>query len=423
MESKWITRPLEDCIAALLDYRGKTPEKTGAGIPLITAKVIKGGRINTPNEFIAAEDYDSWMRRGIPAAGDIVITTEAPLGEVAQLGSERVALAQRLITLRGKPEILDNDFLKFLMQSDDIQSQLRARATGTTVLGIKQSELRKILLTLPPIREQRAIAHVLSTLDDKIELNRRMSATLEEMARTLFESWFVRFDPVRSKIEGRAIELPSHIADLFPEKLEESVIGEIPHGWQCLPLPEAFDVNPVRSLGREEVAPYLDMANMPTDSYAPITWASRAYGSGMRFIKGDTLVARITPCLENGKTAFVDFLEDGEVGWGSTEYIVLRPKAPLPLIFAYCLARNERLRSFMIGQMSGSSGRQRVPTSSLAHFMVAIPPEAVASIYGNLVQPMFERSKILMDETRSLFAIRDSLLPKLISGELRIPFN
>ena len=190
---------LENAMAAIIDYRGKTPRKASSGIPLITAKVVKGGRIKTPTEFIAKADYSSWMRRGIPRSGDVVVTTEAPLGEVAQLTDQCVALAQRLILLRGKSGILDNRFLKFLMQSDDVQDQLRARATGTTVLGIKQKELREIELALPPLPEQRAIAHILGTLDDKIELNRRMNETLEAMARALFKSWFVDFDPVRAK--------------------------------------------------------------------------------------------------------------------------------------------------------------------------------------------------------------------------------
>jgi len=238
MAGEWTVHSLEDCMAALIDYRGKTPEKTSFGVPLITAKVVKGGRIETPDEFIAVDDYEAWMRRGIPEPGDVVITTEAPLGEVARLGSERVALAQRLITLRGKPGFLDNGFLKFLMQSDDVQDQLRSRASGTTVLGIKQSELRKILLTLPPIGEQRAIAHILGTLDDKIELNQRMNETLEAMARALFKSWFVDFDPVRAKSENRDPGLPEPLADLFPDTFEDSELGEIPKGWEVRSLDE-----------------------------------------------------------------------------------------------------------------------------------------------------------------------------------------
>jgi len=217
MARDWGAQTIEEAMDAIIDYRGKTPRKTTSGISLITAKVVKGGRIETPDKFIAESDYTDWMRRGIPEPGDVVVTTEAPLGEVAQLGNERVALAQRLICLRGKSGVLDNGFLKFLMQSDAVQEQLRARATGTTVLGIKQSELRKVVLSLPPINEQRAIAYILGTLDDKIELNRQMNETLEAMARALFKSWFVDFEPVRAKAEGRDPGLPKHIAGLFPD--------------------------------------------------------------------------------------------------------------------------------------------------------------------------------------------------------------
>jgi type I restriction enzyme S subunit len=140
----------------------------------------------------------------------------------------------------------------------------------------------------------------------------------------------------------------------------------------------------------------------------------------MRFINGDTLVARITPCLENGKTAFVDFLQDGQVGWGSTEYIVLRPKPPLPEEYAYCLARSAEFREFAIQSMTGTSGRQRVPAESLAHFQVAVPPRPIAEAFGRAVKPRFLRSSAAVRESRTLAAVRDALLPKLIAGELRV---
>src|SRR5207302_340486 len=184
-------------------------------------------------------------------------------------------------------------------------------------------------LPIAPISDQRAIAHILGTRDDKIELNRRTSETLEAMARALFKSWFVDFDPVRAKADGRDPGLPKPLADLFPDSFEDSELGEIPEGWRLAPLPDTIDVNPPRVLRKGIEAPYLDMANMPTRGHSPDVLVDRAFGSGMRFRNGDTLVARITPCLENGKTAFVDFLEAGEIGWGSTEYIVLRPKPPL----------------------------------------------------------------------------------------------
>src|SRR5690606_38168983 len=124
-----------------------------------------------------------------------------------------------------------------------------------------------------------------------------------------------------------------------PTNFVDTEIGPVPEGRVVRRLPEAFDINPKRILKKGDVAPYLGMSDMPTTGHAPESWTQREYGSGMRFINGDTLIARSTPCLENGKTAYVDFLGDGQVAWGSTEYIVLRPKKPLPDLFAYCLAR------------------------------------------------------------------------------------
>jgi len=426
MVNEWRKLSLEECMSAIIDYRGKTPHKTKSGIPLITAKIVKDGRIERPKEFIDPKDYKKWMRRGIPKAGDVILTTEAPLGEVAQLDDKKVALAQRIIALRGKEDILDNTFLKYVLQSREIQAQLYSRSTGTTVRGIRQSELRKVLLPVPPIHVQRAIAHILGTLDDKIELNRRMNETLEQMARALFKAWFVDFEPVRAKMEGRWKRgqslpvMPAHLYDLFPDRLVDSEIGKIPEGWKVVRLPEIVEVNPSRKLRKGENAPYLNMANMPTYGHVPNNVIKRIYSSGTRFKNGDTLVARITPCLENGKTAFVDFLDDGQVGWGSTEFIVLRPKPPLPPEFGYCLARSTEFREFAIQSMTGTSGRQRVPAEALTHYLLAAPPNTITMLFGKMVQPLFERGSQQARESRILTALRDTLLPKLISGEIRI---
>jgi type I restriction enzyme S subunit len=240
------------------------------------------------------------------------------------------------------------------------------------------------------------------------------------MARGLFKSWFVDFEPVRANAEGRLPGLSKQLADLFPNEFEESDFGECPKGWVFMSLPDVVNVNPSRTLGRGENAPYLDMANMPTQGHSPDEVVDRPFGSGMRFMNGDTLVARITPCLENGKTAYVDFLKDGQVGWGSTEYIVLRPKSPLPEEYAYCLARSQEFRDFAIQAMTGTSGRQRVPVDSLGHFVVALPSEKVAGAFGRLVKPLFARARAAVEQNRTLASLRDELLHKLISGELRI---
>lgn len=389
MRSKdWKVLPLEYCMEAIIDYRGKTPRKSSFGIPLITAKIVKGGRILEPTEFIPFEDYNERMSRGIPKAGDVVVTTEAPLGEVGQLDDRKLSVGQRLITLRGKDGLLDNTYLKYLMMSEFVQNQLLARATGTTVSGIKQAELRKIDLLVPPFRVQRHIANILSALDEKIEINRKTNATLEAMAQSIFREWFLDNDDVIN--------------------------------WNTVPLPEIINLNLTRTLKKGSIAPYLDMANMPTQGHRAIEWRDRPFGSGTKFVNGDTLLARITPCLENGKTAFVDFLEDGQVGWGSTEYIVFTPKPPLPPEFGYYLARTEEVRNHAIQNMIGTSGRQRASASCFDSFMVSVPPAELATRFGNVAKSLMAGIKANDEESRTLASIRDALLPKLMSGELEV---
>ena len=302
------------------------------------------------------------------------------------------------------------------------QLDFAAYSDKAAVPGLNRNHLHREAVRFPAtVGEQRAIAHILGTLDDKIELNRRMNETLEAMARALFKSWFVDFDPVRAKMEGRDTGLPQDIADLFSDRLVDSEMGEIPEGWKVEPLRALIDVNPKRPLRRGEVVPYLPMANMPTRGHVPTSVDLRPFGSGMRFANGDTLVARITPCLENGKTAFVDFLREDEVGWGSTEYIVLRPKPPLPDQFAYCLARSAVFREFAIRNMSGTSGRQRVPAAAVKGFLMVAPPVRLSEQFGEVARPLFERASRAGRESGTLVALRDTLLPKLISGEIRVP--
>ncbi|EQD68825.1 restriction modification system DNA specificity domain protein, partial [mine drainage metagenome] len=178
-----------------------------------------------------------------------------------------------------------------------------------------------------------------------------MNQTLEQIAQALFKFWFVDFDPVRAKVGGRWEKgesmpgMPADMWDLWPSEFEESEIGEIPKGWRVRPVSSAVEVNPERRLGRGQEAPYVEMGNLPTSGARVTGWVRRPFGSGSRFQNGDVLVARITPCLENGKTAYVDFLEDTETGWGSTEFLVLRFKPPLPTQSMYLLARTAGFRA------------------------------------------------------------------------------
>src|SRR5439155_22467450 len=237
----------------------------------------------------------------------------------------------------------DRAFPKFLYQfltSRDVTRWLQhlAESRSGTFPQITFDQVAALEFPQLSIAEQKAIATVIGALDDKIELNRRTNTTLEAMARALFQSWFVDFDPIRAKLDGRQpTGLESATAALFPNEFEDSDLGPIPKGWKVTPLAEAIEVNPRRKLQPGTVAPYIDMKNMPTQGHCAEEVIQREFTSGTKFQNGDTLLARITPCLENGKTAFVDFLNGDEIGWGSTEYIVFAPKPPLPPHFVYLL--------------------------------------------------------------------------------------
>ena len=319
--------------------------------------------------------------------------------------------------VRAKKNI-DQVFLYYTMANPPFVDFATNASEGTKMPRAKWDWVSRYEVRLPPLAEQRAIAEILSALDDKIELNRCMNETLEAMARAIFDDWFVDFGPTCAKMEGREPYLAPEVWRLFPDSLSEANGMEIPTGWRMAALPEIVEINPKRQLKKGQLAPYLDMAHMPTKEHAPSHVPGRPTGSGTRFANGDTLLARITPCLENGKTAYVDFLPTDGVGWGSTEYIVLRPRPPLPDEFAYCLARNSRFREFAIQSMTGTSGRQRVPPAALSKFVLPVPPTPVAEAFGRVVRPLLMRAGKAVRESVSAAATRDALLPRLLSGQL-----
>ena len=397
------------------------------GVPIISGQHLHSARVDdSPGFNFITEAHAQRLANANVQRGDIVFTHRGNIGQAAYIPENsqfaRYVVSQSQFYMRCDSLVAIPEFVTAYFRSPDGQHKLLANASQVGVPSIAQpvTYLRTIEIPFPPLSEQRAIAHILGTLDDKIDLNRRMNETLEAMARALFKSWFVDFDPVRAKTNGRDTGLPRSLAALFPTRLVHSELGEIPEGWEANSLPEVIQVNPSRSLRKGEVAPYLDMANMPTQGHTAGCVVDRPFGSGMRFMNGDTLVARITPCLENGKVAFVDFLKDGQIGWGSTEYIVLRPKQPFPAEFAYCLARSVEFREFAVQSMTGSSGRQRVPAQALGHFRLVVCPEPISDAFGRVVRPMFARASEAAAETRTLAALRASLLPKLISGEIRL---
>ena len=420
---EWPILSLREAGVALFDCEHRTPPAQESGYPYVGIPQVKDGRVDLAGvRRISREHLDEWTRKSQPEPHDVVLSRRCNPGTTAVVpkGLE-FALGQNLVLLRSNGTRVFEPFLRWLVSGPQWWEQVgKYLNVGAVFDSLKCADIPRFQVSIPPLSKQRGIAHILGTLDDKIELNRRMNETLEAMAQALFKSWFVDFDPVRAKMEGRDTGLPQGIAELFPGRLVDSEIGEIPEGWVVAPLGELIDVNPKRRLRRGEVVPYLSMANMPTRGHVPTSVDVRPFGSGMRFANGDTLVARITPCLENGKTAYVDFLLDDEVGWGSTEYIVLKPKPPLPDQFAYCLARSARFREFAIQNMSGTSGRQRVPAAAVEGLLMVAPPVRFAAEFGEVARSLFERASRAGRESGTLVALRETLLPKLISGEIRV---
>jgi type I restriction enzyme S subunit len=431
IDNTWTLRKLGELIEHQKGYPFKSSDYQIIGHPIVRVTNFTDRSIDMSEcnylEPLKVQNYKLVSLK----YGDIVIATvgswltnpSSVVGKVIRVPkiANAALLNQNAVILRSLLET-DQGYLFYRLKNNDFQSYIIYTAQGSAnQASITLKAIFDFKFHLPPLAEQKAIAHILGTLDDKIELNQQMNQTLEAIAKAIFKSWFVDFDPVRAKMEGRQpVGMDAATAELFPDSFEESALGLIPRGWRVVQLPEIIQVNPTRSLSKGQIAPYLDMKNMPTQGHRPDNWINRPFGSGTKFINGDTLIARITPCLENGKTAFVDFLENGQVGWGSTEYIIFRPKPPLPLEFAYYLARSEDLKVFAIQNMTGSSGRQRTPSDCFWNYLIALPSKEVAIEFEKIVKSLMTKITSNSKQSHTLSITRDILLPKLISGEIRV---
>jgi type I restriction enzyme, S subunit len=402
------------------EYRPRADEFVADGVAFIRAADMEGGRVLFETASKINKQARARITKGIGAPGDILISHKGTVGKVAMVPLDAppfVCSPQTTFWRTLNREKLDRKYLYAFLRSQGFHEQLVNRAGETDMAPyVSLTSQRSLSVSLPPIGIQRGIADLLGALDDKIELNRRTAETLEAMARAFFKSWFIDFDPVCAKAEGRPTGLVEAVAILFPDSFNQN---GLPAGWEITPIEALVEINPLTSLKAGSIAPYVDMAALPTRSARIETWIERAAGSGARFKNNDTLIARITPCLENGKTALVDFLPEGQVGRGSTEFIVLRPRPGVPAGLPYLLARHGPLRAHLIASMSGTSGRQRVPPSALAAWEMAKPDRAVLAAFGQIVNPLFERILKADNERQTLASLRDTLLPRLISGQLR----
>ena len=296
------------------------------------------------------------------------------------------------VVIRCNREDIQPKYLFYYLSSGSSTEYLHSIAEASTSAypSLKPSDIEALDIELPPLPEQKAIAEVLSALDDKIDLLHRQNKTLEQMAETLFRQWFV--------VEAG-------------EDWEEGGVSDL------------IDFNPKRILAKGAVATYLEMASLNTQTFHPDSWYDREFKSGTKFINEDTLLARITPCLENGKTAYVTFLQDNQVAWGSTEYIVMRPKQGIHPFFAYVLARNSDFREYAEGCLAGSSGRQRIDLEYLKNFDIPIPSKKIIEDFNSNLAGIVPKLMMNAKQIRTLQSLRDTLLPKLMSGGIRVKYD
>jgi type I restriction enzyme S subunit len=372
---------------------GKTPscqcpEDFGDKVPFVTPSDYKTyrKRVSHAERKLSAAGVSKLKNKLLPPESVMVTCIGSDMGKVA-INKIPVVTNQQINSIIPNSKVVNSDFLYYALV--DSYPVLRSYGlAGTAVPIVNKNDFEGISILIPSLQEQDAIASVLSSLDDKIDLLHRQNRTLEALAEALFRKRFV---------EG---------ADPAWEK---GTLGDI------------AEINPQRNLKKGELAPYLDMQNMPTEGSFPKDWVMREYNGGMKFKNGDTLLARITPCLENGKTAYVNFFDENVVGYGSTEYIVLSSKRPeIPSTYFYILARSNDFRDYAIQNMTGTSGRQRVSAESISSYEIRIPPAGLLKEFEKVAAANFEKIKQNSFQIRTLSRLRDTLLPKLMSGEVRV---
>ena len=384
--SEWREYILEDIIDKFIDYRGKTPKKTSSGVPLVTAKIVKGGKILEPNEFIAEKDYDNWMTRGLPQIDDIVLTTEAPLGEIALIKDKNIALAQRIITLRGKKKYVHNPFLKYYFQSSQGQYELDSRASGTTVFGIKAAVLRKTPVNLPPLPEQKAIAEVLSSLDDKIDLLHRQNKTLEQMAETLFRQWFVE-----------------EAGEDWEEKPLSSIANFL-NGLACQKFPPKNDVDKL---------PVLKIKQLRNGFSVDSDWCTTEVKPEYIISDGDVIFswsASLMVKIWDGEKCILN------------QHLFKVSSDEFPKWFYYLWSKHH-LDEFVSISSSHATTMGHIKRGDLDDAMVLVPSPEEIQEFSEVFTPLIDKIISNNKRLKNLVSLRDALLPKLMSGEVRIASN
>ena len=386
--------------------KGSDLISTKTSHPYIRTKDIESHMICTKEIRYVPDDVFPSIQRYTVDAGDLVVSIVGTVGSCAIVPSE----LQGANLTENCAKIVEIDrrktsqnFLYYFLVSEQGQRCIGEKVVGSTQPKLPLYGIESIPINLPPLQEQKAIAHILGTLDDKIELNRKTNETLEAMAKALFKSWFVDFDPVRAKAEGRPTGLPAEISDLFPDSFEDSELGEIPSGWSIAALSDIAHI----STGKrpESVADSRSSANR-----IPV------YGGAG--IMGYTHSALIDgePILATGRVGTLGVVNRVlEKAWISDNTLIINPgKTNFVYVYHYLLGQD-------LKSLNRGSTQPLISQREIKSLPIATPPRSLLSTFCELTQHWQERQTSLLKDNGNTKTLLDALLPKLISGEIRIP--
>ena len=414
----WNVKSIEEVCARVTS--GGTPSRRKSsyyvdGIwPWVKTQELQDKWIDDTEEHITEAAVSASSAKVLPVNTVLVAMYGATAGQLGLL-RQPMTCNQASSALVVDPKAADFRFVFYqLLQA---RPQLKSLATGAAQQNLSGVLIKSLRFPYPPLPEQRAIAHILGTLDDKIELNRRMNETLEAMVRALFKSWFVDFDPVRAKAEGRDTGLPKHIADLFPGSFEDSELGEIPSGWTVGKLSNVLSQRVERCTASAETAarPYvpIDCISAKSLFLRESRPGEEAQSSLTKFYKGDLLFGAMRPYFHKICIAPFD-------GTTRTTAFVLYPRQPDDFAFVTLLLRHPDTIDFATRHSTGSTIPYAVWTGSLEEMPVVMPPLEIRKAFNGIAHPILLRIPEPYFENRTLAVLRDSLLPKLISGKLQV---
>ena len=430
MAGEWKRVAVDEVCELIVDCVNKTAPVVEELTPfkMLRTTNIRGGRIDREEcRRVSKETFVKWTRRADVRRGDVILTREAPLGEVGYVDfDDTVFLGQRLMQYRANPTLLEPRFLLYTFLSKDLQNQFGAHeGSGSTVSHIRVGDCSKFQLSLPPLAEQKAIAAVLGALDDKIELNRRMNAKLEEMARALFQSWFVDFDPLRAKLDGREpVGLDPASSALFPESFDGSAVGQIPNGWSIKPVGEVVDcvgggtpstAEPIYwEGGKHHWTTPKDFSSLQApvllETDRKLTDAGIAKISSGLLPAGTLLISSRAPVGYLAIAAMPVAINQGFIALKCNDF------ASNFFMLNWCQTNMAEIESRATGTTFAEISKQNFRSIN-----VVLPPWELMATFTMKVTPLYAQITSNLQQSRSLASLRDTLIPKLISGQLKMP--